>query len=226
MAIETFKIINDKRDLNLNFRYTNILQILQVRITTYCKNSFRYAAPSLWNSLPERFRQWSNFSQFKSLILLWNGKICKCKRCKHLGVSQRGGNKPLVSFLVVQLPQLLLSYVFVRFCVHVLTFQPLSFVACLCFYLYVHIRHCLSICLINCRGLYVALCHLYLYFCNFVCRFNMLLLILFVITKITINFTNVYNNPWCFYPFMNIVCFTLSFTYVFFSFYTPAIFYS
>lgn len=27
MAIETFKIINDKRDLNLNFRYTNILQI-------------------------------------------------------------------------------------------------------------------------------------------------------------------------------------------------------
>jgi len=55
MAIETFKIINEisppllndlivKRQSTINFRYTNILQIPQVRTTTYGKNSFRYAA--------------------------------------------------------------------------------------------------------------------------------------------------------------------------------------
>ena len=93
MAIETFKIINEisppllndlivKRQSTINFRYTNILQIPQVRTTTYGKNSFRYAAPSLWNSLPEDFRKCTNFSQFKTLIGTWNGKICRCKSCR------------------------------------------------------------------------------------------------------------------------------------------------
>ena len=97
MAVETFKIVNDlsppvlsnlvvKRNSNINFRYTNILQIPQVRTTTYGKNSFRYAAPSLWNSLPDHFRQCSSFSQFKNLMLSWNGKICKCRSCNTVGV--------------------------------------------------------------------------------------------------------------------------------------------
>ena len=65
MAIETFKIINgiappdnilQKRDSRYNFRYSNILQLPQVHTTSYGKNSFSYAAPILWNSLPEHLR--------------------------------------------------------------------------------------------------------------------------------------------------------------------------
>jgi hypothetical protein len=72
MAIETFKIINciappvldnklQKRDSRYNFRYPNILQVPQVRTTSYGKKSFSYAAPVLWNSLPEHFRTCNNF---------------------------------------------------------------------------------------------------------------------------------------------------------------------
>lgn len=96
MALETFKIINNmappvlsdlivKRNSNINFRYTNILQIPQVKTTSYGKNSFRYAAPALWNSLPEHFRQTTNFGLFRNLISSWNGKLCKCRNCRTMG---------------------------------------------------------------------------------------------------------------------------------------------
>ena len=42
--------------------------------STYGKRSLRNAAPVLWNSLPDDFRNCSNFNQFKGLILSWNGK--------------------------------------------------------------------------------------------------------------------------------------------------------
>ena len=92
MAIETFKILNglappvltnllQKRGNVYNFRYSNILQIPSVRTSKFGKSSFKYAAPVLWNSLPEDFRKCSNFNQFKQLILSWNGKDCKCIAC-------------------------------------------------------------------------------------------------------------------------------------------------
>ena len=67
LAVETFKILNKlappvltdllvKRESSYNFRYTNILQVPHVKTTKFGKNSFRYAAPVLWNSLPENFR--------------------------------------------------------------------------------------------------------------------------------------------------------------------------
>ena len=79
MAIETFKIINgiappvlnnllQKRESQYNFRYNNILQVPQIRTTTYGKHSFSYAAPVLWNSLPDNFRSCNNFNQFKQLV--------------------------------------------------------------------------------------------------------------------------------------------------------------
>ena len=46
-----------KKKTNYNFRYSNILQIPSVKTTLYGKRSFRYAAPVLWNSLPEHFRK-------------------------------------------------------------------------------------------------------------------------------------------------------------------------
>ena len=92
MAIETFKILNAlappllsdfliKRENKYNFRYSNILQIPQVRTSTQGKKSFRYAAPVLWNSLPDDFRTTVDFNRFKSLISHWNGEICKCAAC-------------------------------------------------------------------------------------------------------------------------------------------------
>ena len=61
MVIETFKILNRlarfvlsdlliKRENKCNFRYSNILQIPQVKTSTQGKKYFRYAAPVLWNS--------------------------------------------------------------------------------------------------------------------------------------------------------------------------------
>lgn len=93
MAIEVFKILHDlcppvlsnlvqKRESSYSFRYSNILQVPTVRTSTFGKSSFRYAAPVLWNSLPDDFRKCSNFNQFKSLILSWNGKNCNCVACK------------------------------------------------------------------------------------------------------------------------------------------------
>ena len=62
-----------KRSSSYN-RYTNILQVPTVKTSLFGKRSFKYAAPVLWNSLPDYFRQCSNFNQFKGLILSWNGK--------------------------------------------------------------------------------------------------------------------------------------------------------
>ena len=93
LAVETFKIFNKlappvltdllvKRESSYNFRYTNILQVPHVKMTKFGKNSFRYAAPVLWNSLPENFRNTVNFNQFKSFMSRWKGEDCHCTACK------------------------------------------------------------------------------------------------------------------------------------------------
>jgi hypothetical protein len=94
MTLETFKILNGlappvlsnlvkKQDHKYNFRYINLLQIPQVKSSRYGKSSFRYAAPVLWNSLPDNYRNCSNFNEFKHLISFWNGKSCTCIACKN-----------------------------------------------------------------------------------------------------------------------------------------------
>jgi hypothetical protein len=50
----------------------------------YSKNSFRFAASTLWNSLPDHFRTGNSFSQFKSLLQSWNGSKCCCFACRWL----------------------------------------------------------------------------------------------------------------------------------------------
>ena len=69
MALETFKIINNLSPTCLNslvriktskysFGYSNILDLPRVRTSsTYGKKSFKFAAASLWNSLPDHFRR-------------------------------------------------------------------------------------------------------------------------------------------------------------------------
>jgi hypothetical protein len=39
---------------------------------------YRPAAPVLWNSLPDNYRNCSNFNEFKNLISFWNGKSSTC----------------------------------------------------------------------------------------------------------------------------------------------------
>jgi hypothetical protein len=67
MALEIYKIINKLAPLCLHdlvhmknskysFRYNNILEIPQIKSTRYCKKSFRFAAPTLWNSPPRSFQ--------------------------------------------------------------------------------------------------------------------------------------------------------------------------
>ena len=87
MAIETFKIINKiapvcLRDLlhtknsKYTFRYSNTLEIPQVRITRYGKMSFKLAAATLCNSFPNHFRTVNSFSKIRShTVLEWVGMM-------------------------------------------------------------------------------------------------------------------------------------------------------
>lgn len=92
MALEVFKILNKQTPVYLHdllnvknnsysFRYTNTVEIPQVRTTSYGINSFRFTAAKLWNSLLQRFRDISNFNHFKSQINAWNGGSCVCTFC-------------------------------------------------------------------------------------------------------------------------------------------------
>jgi hypothetical protein len=50
------------KNYKYSFRYNNILEITQIKSTWYGKKSFRFAAPTLWNSLPNHFRTENSFS--------------------------------------------------------------------------------------------------------------------------------------------------------------------
>ena len=64
------------------FRYSNILDVPQVRTTRYDKKSFKFAAATLWNDLLNHFRTENSFNHFKSLIQSWNGSVCRCSACR------------------------------------------------------------------------------------------------------------------------------------------------
>ena len=92
MALETFKIMNTLspsclhslvhlRNSKYYFRY-NILDITQVRTSRYGKKTFKFAAATLWNSLPDHSRTENSFSQFKSLMQSWNGTKYCCSACR------------------------------------------------------------------------------------------------------------------------------------------------
>ena len=93
LAIETFKIINKSSPLFLhdlvnikensyNFRYTNMADIPRVRTTRYDLKSFRYAAPKIWNALPNDIRNCTSLNQFKNFISTWEGPTCRCTACR------------------------------------------------------------------------------------------------------------------------------------------------
>jgi hypothetical protein len=69
------------RNSKYYFRY-NILDITQVRTSRYGKKTFKFAAATLWNSLPDHSRTENSFSQFKSLMQSWNGTKYCCSACR------------------------------------------------------------------------------------------------------------------------------------------------
>ena len=92
MRTVAFKILNKQgpsylhdlvttKDSKYNFRYTNCVELPRPRTERYGKNSFRYSAAKVWNSLPDTFRQCSSYNQFKSLIDNLNEPQCYCSAC-------------------------------------------------------------------------------------------------------------------------------------------------
>ncbi|XP_052247730.1 uncharacterized protein LOC127855877 [Dreissena polymorpha] len=75
------RVIEDwKRDLDEN-KYSNTAVIPKVRTTRYGISSFRFSAARLWNSLPQNFRDQSNYNCFRSLVSAWSGESCACSCC-------------------------------------------------------------------------------------------------------------------------------------------------
>ena len=93
IAIETFKILNDQSPMYLSdfvhakqssysFRYQNVLDTRRFRTVGYGRNSFRYIAPTIWNSLPQEMRLAVSLKDFRKLLSTWNGIECRCSLCK------------------------------------------------------------------------------------------------------------------------------------------------
>ena len=100
IAQEVFKAIN-----NIGPKYTKELitdrpsryptrrpldiYVPNVNQVKFGYRSFRFEAPTVWNRLPNEIRTAEHFPEFKKLIKLWSGPICRCNFCKYKG-SQPG----------------------------------------------------------------------------------------------------------------------------------------
>ena len=65
------------------------LYIPRVKQITYGERSFKFEAPSLWNSLPLEIRGAENLKLFKYLMKTWTGPSCRCSSCAY---NQNGNN--------------------------------------------------------------------------------------------------------------------------------------
>ncbi|KAH3878871.1 hypothetical protein DPMN_002772 [Dreissena polymorpha] len=59
-----------------------ICRVDEVRTTRYGKNSFRFEAVQVWNSLPEDIRTVDKYKDFVRLIRTWTDSKCKCAMCE------------------------------------------------------------------------------------------------------------------------------------------------
>ena len=87
-----------------------------------------YAAPVLWNSLPDNYRNCSNFNEFKNLISFWNGKSCTCIACPNSQLFVTGRYTRTFSVLLF----IFLLCIIILFVCFILCF------ALLCFYVSLH----------------------------------------------------------------------------------------
>ena len=93
LAIQVFKIINKQspiylhdlvnvKNIKYTFRYKNLLEVPRIRTTRYGLHTLRYAAPNIWNKLPNDFRVSMSLNEFRGVIGKWEGDSCKCSFCK------------------------------------------------------------------------------------------------------------------------------------------------
>ena len=68
---------------NRNLRRPHDLYIPRVNQIKFGYRSYRFEAPSVWNSLPIEIRLAENFSLFKKLIKYWEGPMCRCNFCRY-----------------------------------------------------------------------------------------------------------------------------------------------
>ena len=92
IALEAFKILSNQTPVYLSdiltfkphsysFRYTNTVEVPQVRTSKYGVRPFRSTAAKMWNSLPQQFREINTVEQFRSQISTWSGGVCTCSFC-------------------------------------------------------------------------------------------------------------------------------------------------
>ena len=87
-----------------------------------------YAAPVLWNSLPDNYRNCSNFNEFKNLISFWNGKSYTCIAGQNSYFFVRGSIPKLSLF----------CFLFFLLCIIILFVCFILCFALLCFYVSLH----------------------------------------------------------------------------------------
>ena len=92
MAVEIYKILNDKSPENLSLfsksslpyslRDNNKLIQQKMRMTTFGIKSFSYYGAHLWNSLPVDIKSAVTLTNFKTLKKNWQGPSCHCPVCQ------------------------------------------------------------------------------------------------------------------------------------------------
>ena len=95
LCIEVFKTINNLNPSFMNEifkksrpknrpvrnQYKLNLEIPRVNQVRFGRNSLRYLAPKIWNSLPHDIKSAENLKSFKELIKKWNTVSCQCNIC-------------------------------------------------------------------------------------------------------------------------------------------------
>ena len=92
IAFEAFKILNNLspvylndlltfKNLSYSFRYTQTVEIPQVRTSRYGTRSFHSTSAKMWNNLPQHFRDITSYNVFKNQVNSWNGETCVCSFC-------------------------------------------------------------------------------------------------------------------------------------------------
>ena len=85
MALEAFKILNNQTPVYVSdiltykshfcsFRYTNPVEIPQVRTSTYGARFFRSTAAKIWSSLPQKLREITSAEQLGHKLYMDRGR--------------------------------------------------------------------------------------------------------------------------------------------------------
>ncbi len=69
------------KEISYDLRDKYIMHLSRFNKITYGKNTFKYYACHICNSLPESIKTCAIIYVFKSLLMTWEGPKCQCKMC-------------------------------------------------------------------------------------------------------------------------------------------------